>query len=756
VGERRRLFRLFTVLLSIAAVHILVAFDLSDAPDPHLALSAPSPPVPLYEVTFPQNADWKIALFPDNSSVIARSDSNRQAWVVEAYDRTGQLRASRQSDGVSAVAAGADGSTYWVTGSGILYIADFRLTVRAEIYVGQSSQLIGRDHGQVDVLSVGTVRRFNSSGSLVARINLSAWAMEATHDGGLVVFSNGVFTLLDSQLRIRTQYSIYWNGGYYGLGRTGALATLSIPCGPAFPHAFFFLHTSEGTRDLSFDNGSGCNIHYVDILDTGHVIVSDNPETREAITQTLLNPDGSVRWSTPLTRLDHSLPLGAYNDSVVSSSTIAATCPNGEDGCFRMALKRRNVDGVDSPPALLSPPEINQYGGAFSWAWSGGVIEGTNGFAVPLRPFIRSFVSGPSRVAVLSTDRPSALDVCPDGTPRAGELRRFGDVNCDGAVRMAVLGDSYISGEGLTQPAVDYFGASVGGYEPQTDSVNNNCHRSKVSWAVLAADAAGVHHSDLLFAACSGARATHIKETPQYEGSPEGVYGGRAQRLELADFATEGAVDLVIVSIGGNDARFSDQITACLFSTVECHPEREQSLYGNDLDNEVRSNVRGALRSIQEAAPGAKVLHVGYPNPIPSADQTCPEVPFLSPAEKARLSEYLSKLNHTLAEASADVGATFLDLSGIFEGLGLCSASGYLNGLAFGNEVYDWVRALNPLKNLRARVIANESFHPTDEGHAYLFRQVMPILASLLPIPNPDPRSDKHPTSLPRRFSVLC
>ena len=53
---------------------------------------------------------------------------------------------------------------------------------------------------------------------------------------------------------------------------------------------------------------------------------------------------------------------------------------------------------------------------------------------------------------------------------------RRGDTNCDGDVRVAVMGDSYISGEG----AYDYL--------PRTDvhdePCKNLCHRSPNTWPV--------------------------------------------------------------------------------------------------------------------------------------------------------------------------------------------------------------------------------------------------------------------------------
>jgi alpha-tubulin suppressor-like RCC1 family protein/lysophospholipase L1-like esterase len=309
-----------------------------------------------------------------------------------------------------------------------------------------------------------------------------------------------------------------------------------------------------------------------------------------------------------------------------------------------------------------------------------------------------------------------------------------GDLNGDGRARWAVLGDSYISGEGLTQPATNGLGQAVARYDNGTDVRNNGCRRASTSWAVRLANAFGSLNSDLLFAACSGAETPHVTNQGQYRFSPHGIHGGLPQAELLKDIAREGPVDVVVLSIGGNDVRFGHWVTECVVEEP-CDPTTEPRL------GEVRGLVRDTLRVVGRAAPGAKVIVAGYPFVADPLDNACGKLAGISRIERQRFRTFVTRLNTEVHLAARDAGAAFLDLQHAFANQGICSDSGFVHGVTFGN---DPVFHVNPVKELITRAVANESFHPTDEGHtriASAYRnQVLELLAAQNPVAQmPDP-----------------
>lgn len=319
----------------------------------------------------------------------------------------------------------------------------------------------------------------------------------------------------------------------------------------------------------------------------------------------------------------------------------------------------------------------------------------------------------------ISGEAASALPAYNPGGSAPGESYLNGDVNHDGVVRWAIVGDSYISGEGLTKSAVDDSGNSVT-YDPGTDTENtgsangvNDCHRARTSWAIRIATAYGASGTNLLFAACSGAKAKDIINNPQYQSSPYGVAGGEPQSVTLANFAKQGAVDAVLVSVGGNDAGFSHLITNCIVGFTNCQPQNKNL-------TETESNVRNALFSIKLAAPGAEVFHVDYPNPVLPAGQQCGSLLNIDRQEQINAGTFITNLNASMRQADSEAGVHSLDVEDAFYGAGICSGAGNVNGLSAG-----------------ADIVSPSSFHPTAQGHSVLRDFLSGEVMHQLGTPNP-------------------
>lgn len=103
-----------------------------------------------------------------------------------------------------------------------------------------------------------------------------------------------------------------------------------------------------------------------------------------------------------------------------------------------------------------------------------------------------------------------------------------------------IMGDSYSSGEG------------GGEYTGETNSASNSCHRSANTWGTTI-------YPTLVNLACSGAVALDVISS---EGAGAQGNGVPAQVLQLQ--ALPEPADLVLMTLGGNDAGFAEVILQCI------------------------------------------------------------------------------------------------------------------------------------------------------------------------------------------------
>jgi lysophospholipase L1-like esterase len=324
-----------------------------------------------------------------------------------------------------------------------------------------------------------------------------------------------------------------------------------------------------------------------------------------------------------------------------------------------------------------------------------------------------------------------------DGAPAC----EIPDVNCDGWVRIAILGDSYISGEGAAdgiddreppvEPAQPYHACTdivqegQCGYAEDGRSHENKCHRSSASWAMRVATHLASGAEDVLFAACSGAITDDILDRGQYDGldgrpgpSPWGVFGGQRQLDALADFQAYRDTDVVLLSIGGNDVKFSSVVKRCLLKACLVWPF---SAWKDDAQHEAENidgRVATTISAIREVADSAHVYVAGYPDPTGLEQCGATGVAGISPDEQAWLRYwYIGSLNQSIEEAADAAGATYLPFEDAFAGHEICSELAYANGLKGGNDII--------------KAIGNESFHPNAFGHRKLAQIAEPYLESL-------------------------
>ena len=242
------------------------------------------------------------------------------------------------------------------------------------------------------------------------------------------------------------------------------------------------------------------------------------------------------------------------------------------------------------------------------------------------------------------------------------------------ALRYVALGDSFSSGEGVPP------------FRPGTDQylpVRDTCHRSFRGYPALIA---GRRSSPGTwgFWACSGALTSDMTGT-NHEDPNEIAQLDRISRPGTSD----PRVDLITVTIGGNDAQFGVVTMACFFARIVPGLEDCQADWRAKVKNAI-ARLRGTLprlyRTMHQRAPNARILVLGYPNPFPASAPPLSKCRlWLEPADIRFFHDEVEALNASVRyAASKTTGAQvrYLAPTG-FAGHDACSDTSWFNGLNF-------------------------------------------------------------------------
>ncbi len=363
------------------------------------------------------------------------------------------------------------------------------------------------------------------------------------------------------------------------------------------------------------------------------------------------------------------------------------------------------------------------------------------------------------------------------------------------AADYVAVGDSYSSGEGV----LPFNANSDYNYEGQI----NSCHRSSTgSYAdqvtlpgqstPIAKQASSLTGGDeFAFTACSGALTPAITEnavnatstSPFLQNDPNlgeydnwdiagntdwtsgsTLFGGGSQTnignyvtpdpvsvgstgLEIPQ-ADQGwlspATTLVTLTIGGNDARFPDVMTACTETAAiggECsatgyylkrlngvtdpHPLYQ---FEPAVINGLESHLAATYAAIGAAAPNAEIIVLGYPRLFPgdqNPTSTCevtPGIDFDVPTVKF-VNTMGDLMDQTISGAVAEVKATgvnihFINPNSVFSGHEICSSSPWFGGIVTEETSGSGTSAPG-----------NDSFHPTAAGQQAFAKLVNECLA---------------------------
>ncbi|MEL7155526.1 MAG: GDSL-type esterase/lipase family protein [Actinomycetota bacterium] len=273
---------------------------------------------------------------------------------------------------------------------------------------------------------------------------------------------------------------------------------------------------------------------------------------------------------------------------------------------------------------------------------------------------------------------------------------------------LLAVGDSFMSGEG----AADYF---AGTNEPEV----NECRRSATSYAALVAVATDLrlHHF-----ACSGATTEDVRFKGQMKGSPDHVAGAKSQIESLAEptlISSEevAALEVVLVSIGGNDSGFGSIIQSCLLPS-DCSENGDDLIA---LAQSLQPDLQASYEEIEASTADAVVVVVPYPQFIEVA--RCGRL--ASQEEFAFVADFIRVLNETMVEAAIDANATsaarggspilVFDNSNTFLGRSQCSPGD--RGPAANLVILSPTSGPLPVRLNPAKWV-HGSMHPYADGHA--------------------------------------
>jgi hypothetical protein len=307
------------------------------------------------------------------------------------------------------------------------------------------------------------------------------------------------------------------------------------------------------------------------------------------------------------------------------------------------------------------------------------------------------------------------------------------DPHPDAAFRVVAIGDSYMAGEGAPQ------------YFPGTDEARKNrCHRAATAYPYVVTDELD---DSLLFAACSAARTDDVIGRGQFPRSDADVIGGSPQLKVLRDeLQKAGHVGAVLVSIGGNDAGFAEIGTACAVpGERDCR--HSANYWVKRLEDQVLPALVDTYTQIRDAANGAPVFVLTYPNPI--GPRYCRDIE-LDRGELAFVRDvFVGRLDELIRFAARKARVRVINLEDALEGRRFCEvrlSKAAINFIALGRT-----RGTTADLSVAGIVgLAHGTFHPNVLGHQLMAKEVRSAVdaaraGQLEPLPPPAEPDERPP-----------
>jgi len=349
-------------------------------------------------------------------------------------------------------------------------------------------------------------------------------------------------------------------------------------------------------------------------------------------------------------------------------------------------------------------------------------------------------VSKIRRSAVLAVPLALSAAVCAGTSPAAASPS-------SGPTAIVSLGDSFVSGEGgrWQGNSLTNSGSRDGtdrawtgsGYDPARvygSTVANGCHRSD---SAEVKSATGTTQA-LVNLACSGATTKNV-----FRASNGGVaFRGEApQADQLAAVAATHDVEVIALSVGGNDLGFADIITKCATDYIVwysyCHDDQQVV-----VDSKIDAAMAGVSKSIDEiravmanagyAGSDYRIVLQSYPSPIPRGSENryyesgwsrtnTGGCPFWNRDSDWARDSLVPQLANRLKGVAAAKGVQFMDLRDTLQGREVCAkASKLVTSTQLASATTsEWVRWID---SQSTQGDVQESTHPNYFGQRALGR----------------------------------
>ena len=329
---------------------------------------------------------------------------------------------------------------------------------------------------------------------------------------------------------------------------------------------------------------------------------------------------------------------------------------------------------------------------------------------------------------------------------------------------VVTVGDSYISGEagrwaGNTNSGEsrhDALGADAY-FDNATKTAEqiNRCHRSESAEAHIGG---GVPSLNL---ACSGAKAATYFDGSNFKPGLDfysDTSGRKGQARMLQDFASTHDVDMIVVSIGGNDFNFASIVQSCISDFLLSpswwpdYCNDDSSVVANFTTANVAAkktaitgalnNIRTAMTNAGYAASAYTIIVQTYPSPIPNGTgfrysqsgysrQSTGGCGFWNNDANWANGTALAKINSTVRGAITATGATnvkLMELQSTFNGRRLCENTvGLLEEKSLASwtsagavDKTEWVNQIRTVSTVFGSYFVQESIHPNYWGELAL------------------------------------
>ncbi len=291
-------------------------------------------------------------------------------------------------------------------------------------------------------------------------------------------------------------------------------------------------------------------------------------------------------------------------------------------------------------------------------------------------------------------------------------------------VLIVSIGDSFASGEGdPVVPANDSSDGARWAYspDPAMDEQNADAHRSTISGPAgfaLALQEENPHEAvTFVSVANSGASISQGLLGPMRSvGNPRVLLP--AEIAELKDIIGSRRINVLTLSVGGNDIGFTNQVESLIENTATGNPSPSA------IDASVNSDLKalpGLYARLNKAIKGlhaARVLVTDYPNQFLNQDGVVSSIPgpfgttLISTSDAQFATQAITiPLNNAIAAAATKFKWTFVDLLPSF------STHGY-------PSTDTWIRQLDQSLDMEGNV--DGVFHPNAMGQQAIAQLLLP------------------------------